>query len=68
MTLVAAVLTLALSSIVEDAAGGRLLERSHGAHAKTTLCDSVQQYSGYYNLTTGDKHYFVSSGGGAHPL
>ena len=22
------------------------------------LCDSVKQYSGYYKLTTGDKHYF----------
>jgi len=36
---------------------GALDERSHvGASA---LCDTVQQYSGYYNLTTGkDKHYF----------
>lgn len=24
----------------------------------TALCDTVQQYSGYYKLTTGDKHYF----------
>eukprot|EP00949_MAST-11_sp_MAST-11-sp1_P003566 g3566.t1 len=24
----------------------------------SAICDSVQQYSGYFNLTTGDKHYF----------
>jgi len=24
----------------------------------TAICDSVKQYSGYFNLTTGDKHYF----------
>jgi len=52
------VATLALSSIVEDAIGSRLLERSHSASATTTLCDSVQQYSGYYKLTTGKKNYF----------
>jgi len=35
------------------AADGSLAEVS-----QSTLCDPVKQYSGYYHLTTGDKHYF----------
>ena len=32
-----------------------LEEIDHPASSNSTLCDSVQQYSGYFKLTTGDK-------------
>merc|ERR1712153_187713 len=35
---------------------GALEEKSHAP--ETAICDPVQQYSGYFNLSTGDKHYF----------
>jgi len=35
---------------------GQLDEVEH--NADSALCDPVKQYSGYFNLTTGDKHYF----------
>jgi len=35
---------------------GQLDEVTHTPD--TAICDPVKQYSGYYNLTTGDKHYF----------
>ena len=38
---------------------GSLEVISHAAGANSTLCDrTVKQSSGYYHLTTGDKHYF----------
>jgi len=37
---------------------GVLQEKSSPADGASTICDPVQQYSGYYKLTTGDKHYF----------
>lgn len=41
------------------AAAGQLSEVSHAVGAPGAFCDtSVQQYAGYFNLTTGDKHYF----------
>lgn len=46
----------ALLGAATAAAPGFLQEVSNsGAGA---ICDSVQQYSGYYKLTTGDKNYF----------
>ena len=38
------------------ARGGVLEEGSQPA--ATAICDNVTQYSGYFKLTTGDKHYF----------
>ena len=35
---------------------GTLIEKVHVADSNETLCDPVKQYSGYYKLTTGDKH------------
>jgi len=35
---------------------GELQEKSH--NPDTAICDAVQQYTGYFKLTTGDKHYF----------
>jgi len=35
---------------------GSLEEKTHSA--ETAICDPVKQYSGYFKLTTGDKHYF----------
>jgi cathepsin A (carboxypeptidase C) len=37
---------------------GSLEEKTHLANGNATLCDPVKQYSGYFKLTTGDKHYF----------
>ena len=56
-SLLSPVLAVLAASPVEERPSF-LTERSHAAHASTTLCDPVQQYSGYYHLTTGDKHYF----------
>merc|ERR1712166_585783 len=38
---------------------GALEEKSHAP--ETAICDPVQQYSGYFNLSTGDKNYFYWS-------
>jgi carboxypeptidase C (cathepsin A) len=35
-----------------------LEETEHLASDDSTLCDPVKQYTGYFKLTTGDKHYF----------
>lgn len=49
--------TLALAALTSMATP--LLEVAHAAHSAGAFCDtSVQQYSGYMNLTTGDKHLF----------
>jgi len=60
-----ATITLTLAVAVSPTAfvtRGTLREKSHAAHDNATLCDPVQQYSGYYELSTGtpdrDKHYF----------
>ena len=37
---------------------GSLEEVQPATRYNGTLCDTVKQYSGYYKLTTGDKHYF----------
>ena len=38
---------------------GALSEVSHAAGGPSSFCDTqVQQYSGYFNLSTGDKHLF----------
>jgi hypothetical protein len=49
------VAALALSSAFTApyAARGSLRETEHSA--SDALCDPVKQYSGYYDLTTGDK-------------
>ena len=36
----------------------QLEENVHEAASNSTLCDPVKQYSGYFSLTTGAKHYF----------
>jgi len=42
--------------LLSVASASMLNEVSH--EADSALCDPVKQYSGYYNLTTGNKHYF----------
>lgn len=42
-----------LTGVTALAGSSFLDERSHAEGAATTLCDTVQQYSGYYKLTTG---------------
>eukprot|EP00656_Telonema_subtile_P037782 TRINITY_DN4213_c0_g8_i1.p1 TRINITY_DN4213_c0_g8~~TRINITY_DN4213_c0_g8_i1.p1 ORF type:complete len:455 (-),score=118.09 TRINITY_DN4213_c0_g8_i1:255-1619(-) len=51
-----ALLALAAASPLPYALRGALDERSHVGDS--ALCDPVQQYTGYFKLTTGDKHYF----------
>eukprot|EP00658_Telonema_sp_P-2_P006977 TRINITY_DN1260_c0_g1_i2.p1 TRINITY_DN1260_c0_g1~~TRINITY_DN1260_c0_g1_i2.p1 ORF type:complete len:250 (-),score=79.62 TRINITY_DN1260_c0_g1_i2:21-770(-) len=52
LLLVAVLLPCASSYVLQ----GMLNETSHAPEA--ALCDPVQQYTGYYKLTTGDKNYF----------
>lgn len=51
------VLTLTTISLALSAASLGFLEEVEQP-AESAICDSVQQYSGYYKLTTGDKNYF----------
>jgi len=51
-------LALIAAGASEYIARGTLIEHSHTADGNSTLCDPVQQYSGYYKLSTGDKNYF----------
>jgi len=46
------------SGAVEEVATSRGFLEEVSQPAATAICDNVTQYSGYFKLTTGDKHYF----------
>jgi hypothetical protein len=46
------------SGAVEEVAASRGFLEEVSQPAATAICDNVTQYSGYFKLTTGDKHYF----------
>jgi len=56
LTLCVAAVALAAPAPNEYKLQGTLIEKVHLADGNATICDPVKQYSGYYKLTTGDKH------------
>ena len=42
----------------EDSFSGRKIRGELEETGHSAICDDVQQYSGYFKLSTGDKHYF----------